>query len=86
MPSLQVSVPGQAVMSTMVPAPGAASCAASRSAWRAGRSAVLTQRSTRFCSTVVRTVSRMYLRAMSATARICGEVMSPSGSAMVTVA
>ena len=31
-PSLQVSVPGQAVMSLMVPAPGSASCAAFRAA------------------------------------------------------
>ena len=51
-----------------------------------GRSASLTQRSTRFCSTVLRTVSFMYLREMSATARSCVAVMSPSGSAIVTVA
>ena len=32
MPSLQVSVPGQAVMSVMVPAPGSASLASTRAA------------------------------------------------------
>ena len=57
MPSLQVSVPGHEVTSTIVPAPGVARSMATSSAWSAGRSSSRTQRSTMFCSTVVRTVS-----------------------------
>ena len=57
MPSLQVSVPGQAVMSTMVPAPASPRPTAFNSRKSAGRSASGTQRSTMFCSTVVRTLS-----------------------------
>lgn len=57
MPSLQVSVPGQAVTSRTVPAPASPRPMASSSANRSGTSASLTQRSTMFCSTVVRTDS-----------------------------
>ena len=38
-----------------------------------------------FCSTVVRIVSPVYLRAMSASARACSEVRSPSGSVMAAI-
>ena len=87
MPSLHVSVPGQGTTSTIVlGARRDSRLAAFSSLYRAGRSASLTQRSTMFCSTVVRMVSRVYLRAMSASERSWSEVMSPSGRQIVTVA
>ena len=57
MPSLQVSVPGQATMSKMLLAPAWPSPAPSSALNSAGTSALLTHRMTKFCSTVVRTVS-----------------------------
>ena len=61
MPSLQVSVPGQRTTSTMVPAPACSQAAARSACIERGQSASLTQRSTMFCSTVVRRVSLTYL-------------------------
>ena len=48
MPSLQVSVPGHAVMSVMVPAPAPARSIVFSASYTAGRSASLTQRSSMF--------------------------------------
>ena len=69
-PSLQVSVPGQVTMSTIVPAPGSAKLAPLPAPGKcSGRSLLLTQRITKFCSTVVRTVSFVNRRTMSASER-----------------
>ena len=68
-PSLQVSVPGQAAISTIVPAPGCASPAAFSALYNSGKSLWLTQRRTIFCSTVVRIVSFVNWRAISANDR-----------------
>ena len=82
-PSLQVSVPGQVTISTMVPAPGSPS--RWRSARKVGQIAWLTQRITKFCSTVVRTVSLVKRRTISASGRSWFAVISPSGNVTVTV-
>ena len=71
---MHVSVPGHAVMSLMVPAPGSARCARSSAEKTAGRSASLTQRRSMFWSAVVRIVSPVNCRAMSASARPCSDV------------
>jgi hypothetical protein len=76
---LQVSVPGQAVMSAIVPAPADASPIAPSASKTAGRSASAMKRSTMFCSTVVRIRSPEYARAMSAKPRACSLVRSPIG-------
>ena len=55
MPSLQVSVPGQAVTSEMAPAPISASPISASARCSAGTSRSATKRRTMFCSTVVRT-------------------------------
>ena len=68
MPSLQVSVPGQATMSRMLLAPGSLRPIASSAWYSAGTSDLLTQRITKFCSTVVRIVPLVNSRAMSASA------------------
>ena len=86
MPSLQVSVPGHATMSMIVPAPRSPSPILFNSRYNSGKSISLTQRKTRFCSTVVRMFSPQYFRARSATCRACDEVMSPMGSEIVTTA
>ena len=56
------------VMSLMLSAPASDSPMRCRSLYSSGRSPSLTQRNTRFCSTVARTVSRVYLRAICASA------------------
>src|SRR5436305_1605524 len=54
MPSLHVSVPGQAATSTIVPAPASLSPSDLSSLYSSTTRAWRTQRRTRFCSTVVR--------------------------------
>ena len=86
MPSLQVSVPGQEVTSTMVSATAPAMSISASAVYRSRRSSRRTQRNTMFCSTVVRMVSPTKRRATSDSRRDCAAEMSPRGSGTVTTA